>query len=148
EAKVQEVAAILGLSAHLDRRPAQLSGGQRQRVAMGRAMVREPSVYLMDEPLSNLDAKLRSGMRAALAKLHQRLGVTTIFVTHDQVEATTLGHRVAVLTDASLQQCSTPKDLYDNPVNAFVAAFIGTPSMNLLHARKEGGDVIAGELRV
>ena len=146
--RVEEVAQILGLTAYLDRRPGQLSGGQRQRVAMGRAMVREPSVYLMDEPLSNLDAKLRGGMRAELAKLHQRLGVTTIYVTHDQVEATTLGDRVAVLTDAALQQCSTPKVLYDHPVNVFVASFIGTPSMNLLRARRDGEDVIAGELRV
>ena len=130
----RRVADILGLEHLLDRRPAALSGGQRQRVAMGRAIVREPRVFLMDEPLSNLDAKLRVTMRAQLSLLHQRLGVTTVYVTHDQVEAMTLGQRVAVLRDGVLQQCDTPQDLFHEPVNLFVAAFIGSPSMNFVHA--------------
>src|SRR5438552_9488877 len=129
--RVQEVAALLGLEEMLDRRPRALSGGQRQRVAMGRAMVREPVAYLMDEPLSNLDAKLRVGMRAELSRLHDRLGTTTVYVTHDQVEAMTLGQRVAVLRDGYLQQVDTPQNLYRNPSNLFVAAFIGSPSINL-----------------
>lgn len=145
ELRVQEIAKILGLEDLLDRRPGALSGGQRQRVAMGRAMAREPRVYLMDEPLSNLDAKLRVGMRASLAKLHDRLGVTTVYVTHDQVEATTLGQRVAVLCDARLQQCDTPQRLYDAPVNLFVASFIGSPAMNLAEAQILDGAAHFGE---
>jgi multiple sugar transport system ATP-binding protein len=132
--RVDAVAEVLGLEHLLDRRPAALSGGQRQRVAMGRAIVREPRVFLMDEPLSNLDAKLRVSMRAQLSLLHQRLGVTTVYVTHDQVEAMTLGQRVTVLRDGVIQQCDTPQRLYRNPVNLFVAAFIGSPSMNFVHA--------------
>ena len=133
--RVLEVARILGLEGLLDRKPAALSGGQRQRVAMGRAMVREPVAFLMDEPLSNLDAKLRVQMRAQLAQLHERLGTTTVYVTHDQVEAMTLGERVAVLRDGVLQQVDTPQALYAHPGNLFVAAFIGSPPMNLVDAR-------------
>jgi multiple sugar transport system ATP-binding protein len=133
--RVAEVADILGLEHLLSRRPGALSGGQRQRVAMGRAIVREPRVFLMDEPLSNLDAKLRVSMRAQLSLLHQRLGVTTVYVTHDQVEAMTLGQRVAVLRDGMLQQYDTPQVLFRHPVNLFVAAFIGSPSMNFVHAK-------------
>ncbi|HZQ65963.1 MAG TPA: sn-glycerol-3-phosphate ABC transporter ATP-binding protein UgpC [Gaiellaceae bacterium] len=132
--RVEEVARMLGLEQLLDRRPSALSGGQRQRVAMGRAIVREPAAFLMDEPLSNLDAKLRVDMRASLARLHERLGVTTVYVTHDQVEAMTLGQRVAVMRDGRLQQVDTPQQLYLRPVNLFVAAFIGSPSMNLVEA--------------
>jgi multiple sugar transport system ATP-binding protein len=131
EARVQEVARLLGLSDFLARKPAQLSGGQRQRVAMGRAIVRVPSVFLMDEPLSNLDAKLRVQMRADIAALQSDFGVTTVYVTHDQSEAMTLGHRVAVLHDGTLQQCGPPRELYERPVNTFVAGFIGSPAMNL-----------------
>jgi multiple sugar transport system ATP-binding protein len=138
--RVDEVARTLGLEDLLDRRPAALSGGQRQRVAMGRAIVREPRVFLMDEPLSNLDAKLRVSMRAQLSLLHQRLGVTTVYVTHDQVEAMTLGQRVAVLRDGVLQQCATPQDLFRHPVNLFVAAFIGSPAMNFVHAVVTDGE--------
>jgi multiple sugar transport system ATP-binding protein len=137
--RVAEVAKVLGLEELLARRPGQLSGGQRQRVAMGRAMVREPAVFLMDEPLSNLDAKLRVSMRAELKRLHERLGVTTVYVTHDQVEATTLGQRVAVLRDGRLQQCDTPQQLFDHPANLFVAAFIGSPSMNLVEVEIADG---------
>jgi len=133
--RVDEVAKTLGLEELLDRKPSALSGGQRQRVAMGRAIVREPKAFLMDEPLSNLDAKLRVSMRAELAKLHERLGVTTVYVTHDQIEAMTLGQRVAVLRDGLLQQFDTPQTLFRHPVNLFVAAFIGSPSMNLVEAR-------------
>jgi multiple sugar transport system ATP-binding protein len=132
--RVLGVAKTLGLEQMLERRPAELSGGQRQRVAMGRAMVREPRAFLMDEPLSNLDAKLRVQMRAELARLHERLGTTTVYVTHDQVEAMTLGHRVAVLCDGVLQQTDTPQNLYSHPANLFVAAFIGSPPMNLVEA--------------
>jgi len=132
--RVQETAQLLGLAEMLDRRPRALSGGQRQRVAMGRAIVREPRAYLMDEPLSNLDAKLRVGMRAELARLHERLGTTTVYVTHDQVEAMTLGQRVAVMRDGQIQQVDEPHALYRDPVNLFVAAFIGSPSMNLVEA--------------
>jgi multiple sugar transport system ATP-binding protein len=139
--RVAEVAATLGLEELLDRKPAKLSGGQRQRVAMGRAIVREPQAFLMDEPLSNLDAKLRVSMRAELAKLHERLGVTTVYVTHDQVEAMTLGQRVAVLRGGVLQQCDTPHNLFHRPVNLFVAAFIGSPSMNLVDARVARGAI-------
>ncbi|MBY8850401.1 ATP-binding cassette domain-containing protein, partial [Saccharothrix sp. MB29] len=129
--KVAEAAKMLDLTKYLDRKPKALSGGQRQRVAMGRAIVREPSVFLMDEPLSNLDAKLRVETRANIAALQARLGTTTIYVTHDQVEAMTMGHRVAVLKDGLLQQCDTPRALYDKPANAFVAGFMGSPAMNL-----------------
>src|SRR5512133_1884824 len=129
--KVSGVAEVLALLDYLARKPADLSGGQRQRVAIGRAMVRQPQAFLMDEPLSNLDAKLRVGMRAELARLHDRLGVTTIYVTHDQVEAMTLGDRVAVLRDGTVQQCDTPEKLFEEPANVFVAAFIGSPAMNL-----------------
>ncbi|MFY9930871.1 MAG: sn-glycerol-3-phosphate ABC transporter ATP-binding protein UgpC [Streptosporangiaceae bacterium] len=133
-AKVNEAAEILGLTDWLDRKPGQLSGGQRQRVAMGRAIVREPSVFLMDEPLSNLDAKLRVQMRAEVARIQRRIGVATIYVTHDQVEAMTMGDRVTVLRDGVLQQVDTPQNLYDNPDNIFVAAFIGSPAQNLYDA--------------
>ncbi len=132
ERRVRDVAELLELTEYLGRKPGQLSGGQRQRVAMGRAIVREPSVFLMDEPLSNLDAKLRVQMRADIAALQSRLGVTTVYVTHDQAEAMTLGHRVAVLKDGRLQQCDVPRTLYERPMNTFVAGFIGSPSMNLL----------------
>ena len=131
---MREVAELLGLTDLLERKPGQLSGGQRQRVAMGRAIVRSPSVFLMDEPLSNLDAKLRVQMRADIAGLQARLGVTMVYVTHDQSEAMTLGHRVAVLCDGRLQQCDAPRALYDRPVNTFVAGFIGSPAMNLCAA--------------
>jgi multiple sugar transport system ATP-binding protein len=131
EARVRHVAEMLGLAELLHRKPSQLSGGQRQRVAMGRAIVRRPSVFLMDEPLSNLDAKLRVQMRADIASLQSELGVTTVYVTHDQAEAMTLGHRVAALKDGRLQQCDTPRALYDTPTNTFVAGFIGSPAMNL-----------------
>ena len=133
-AKVKNAAEILGLTDWLDRKPGQLSGGQRQRVAMGRAIVREPSVFLMDEPLSNLDAKLRVQMRAEVARIQRRIGVATIYVTHDQVEAMTMGDRVTVLRAGLLQQCDTPQNLYDNPDNIFVAAFIGSPAQNLYDA--------------
>src|SRR5207245_702560 len=125
ERRVREVAELLELTGYLERKPGQLSGGQRQRVAMGRAIVREPSVFLMDEPLSNLDAKLRVQMRADIAALQARLGATTVYVTHDQAEAMTLGHRVAVLSNGRLQQCDTPRALYDRPANTFVAGFVG-----------------------
>jgi multiple sugar transport system ATP-binding protein len=139
--RVLEVARILGLESLLSRKPAALSGGQRQRVAMGRAMVREPVAFLMDEPLSNLDAKLRVQMRAQLAQLHERLGTTTVYVTHDQVEAMTLGERVAVLRDGVLQQVDTPQNLYAHPANLFVATFIGSPPMNLVEATVSRGTV-------
>jgi multiple sugar transport system ATP-binding protein len=146
--RVQHVARILGLDELLDRKPGELSGGQRQRVAMGRAMVREPQAFLMDEPLSNLDAKLRVSMRGQLARLHERLGVTTVYVTHDQVEAMTLGDRVAVLRSGVLQQCDTPEVLFEHPANLFVAAFIGSPAMNLLHAEVEDGSLRCGSVRL
>jgi multiple sugar transport system ATP-binding protein len=136
--RVQKAADILELTANLDVKPGQLSGGQRQRVAMGRAIVRQPSVFLMDEPLSNLDAKLRVQMRAEIASIQRDLGVTTIYVTHDQIEAMTMGDRVAVLKDGHLQQVDTPQNLYDHPANVFVAAFIGSPSMNLYESTIEG----------
>jgi multiple sugar transport system ATP-binding protein len=132
--RVTDVAGLLGLQDYLQRKPAALSGGQRQRVAMGRAIVREPQAFLMDEPLSNLDAKLRVSMRASLSQLHERLGVTTIYVTHDQVEAMTLGQRVSVMLDGKLQQADTPQSLFNNPVNLFVAGFIGSPAMNFATA--------------
>jgi len=131
DAKVREAARLLDLEPYLDRKPRQLSGGQRQRVAMGRAIVREPSVFLMDEPLSNLDAKLRVQMRSEVLQVHRRIGAATLYVTHDQTEAMTMGDRVAVLRAGTLQQCSSPRDLYESPVNTFVATFIGSPSMNL-----------------
>jgi multiple sugar transport system ATP-binding protein len=137
-ARVVQVATVLGLDKLLDRKPAALSGGQRQRVAMGRAMVREPRAFLMDEPLSNLDAKLRVQMRGELARIRDRLRTTTLYVTHDQVEAMTLGNRVAVLRDGILQQVDTPQVLFDHPANLFVAAFIGSPSMNLVEATVDG----------
>jgi multiple sugar transport system ATP-binding protein len=143
--RVREISSILSLDELLKRRPAQLSGGQRQRVAMGRALVREPKAFLLDEPLSNLDAKLRVQMRAELKRLHQRLSITTVYVTHDQVEAMTMGHRVAVLSGGRLQQCASPRELYDNPVNQFVAGFIGSPAMNLQTAPlTDGGARLAG----
>jgi multiple sugar transport system ATP-binding protein len=137
--RVEEAARILDLEEHLDRKPANLSGGQRQRVAMGRAIVRSPKAFLMDEPLSNLDAKLRVQMRAEVAQLQRRLGTTTIYVTHDQVEAMTLGHRVAVMRGGIIQQVDTPKMLFERPINVFVAGFIGSPSMNFVRATCEDG---------
>lgn len=142
--RVRAVAGMLGLEELLDRRPGQLSGGQQQRVAMGRAIVREPQAFLMDEPLSNLDAKLRVSMRTSLQQLHKRLGTTTVYVTHDQVEAMTLGQRVAVMRDGKVQQVAAPQKLYDSPANSFVAAFIGSPSMNLVKARLAGDSVSFG----
>jgi multiple sugar transport system ATP-binding protein len=142
--RVREVAKLLDLEPYLDRKPRNLSGGQRQRVAMGRAIVRQPQVYLMDEPLSNLDAKLRVQTRAELVELQQRLAVTTVYVTHDQVEAMTMGHRVAVLRDGSLQQCDAPSTLYHEPANLFVAGFIGSPAMNMLPVTFDGSVKIAG----
>jgi len=146
--RVEEVASLLGLSELLERRPAQLSGGQRQRVAMGRAIAREPQVFLMDEPLSNLDAKLRVSMRTSLAQLHARLGVTTVYVTHDQVEAMTLGQRVAVMRDGRILQVDTPQRLYERPANLFVAGFIGSPAMNLVDASVVGDEIAFGQFRV
>jgi len=138
--RVEEAARILGLSGELKRKPAQLSGGQRQRVAMGRAIVRDPQVFLMDEPLSNLDAKLRVQMRAEIARIQRELGATTIYVTHDQIEAMTMGDRVAVLRKGELQQVDPPQRLYERPANLFVASFIGSPEMNLVEARLERAD--------
>jgi multiple sugar transport system ATP-binding protein len=145
DALVKEAAAVLGIEKLLERRPKELSGGQRQRVALGRAIVRKPSVFLFDEPLSNLDAKLRVQMRAEIKKLQNRLGVTTVYVTHDQVEAMTMGSRIAVMKDGYLQQVGTPIDVYDRPMNIFVAQFIGTPPMNfLLGSLTGGGKLITG----
>jgi multiple sugar transport system ATP-binding protein len=146
--RVDEVGRMLGLEDLMRRRPGQLSGGQRQRVAMGRALVREPEVFLLDEPLSNLDAKLRVEMRSELKRLHHRVGVTTVYVTHDQVEAITLGDRIAVLSDGVLQQVGPPQDVYDHPANVFVAGFIGSPAMNLLTGRARGGRVVVGEVEL
>jgi multiple sugar transport system ATP-binding protein len=146
--RVDDVAKLLGLQELLDRRPGQLSGGQQQRVAMGRAIIREPAAFLMDEPLSNLDAKLRVGMRTSLQQLHSRLGTTTVYVTHDQVEAMTLGHRVAVMRDGVLQQVDAPQRLYEQPANVFVAAFIGSPSMNLMSGEIAGDTVTVGSLSI
>jgi multiple sugar transport system ATP-binding protein len=146
--RVTDVAALLGLQDLLDRKPAHLSGGQRQRVAMGRAIIREPKAYLMDEPLSNLDAKLRVGMRASLAQLHARLSVTSIYVTHDQTEAMTLGQRVAVMRDGRIVQVDVPQRLYESPRDLFVAAFIGSPSMNLVEATVEADTIAFGQFRV
>ncbi len=140
-ARVEEVAELLDLTDYLDRKPKALSGGQRQRVAMGRAIVREPQVFLMDEPLSNLDAKLRVQTRTQIASLQRRLGVTTVYVTHDQTEALTMGDRIAVLKDGKLQQVGTPRELYGAPKNVFVAGFIGSPAMNLLPATLSAGGV-------
>ena len=147
--RVDEAAGILGLEKFLDRKPKALSGGQRQRVALGRAIVREPAVFLMDEPLSNLDAKLRVQTRAEIARLHQRLGTTTVYVTHDQVEAMTMGDRIAVMRDGLLQQVGSPQDLYDHPQNIFVAGFIGSPSMNFATAKAtEGQELMLGNARL
>ena len=146
--RVSEAAKLLDLEPYLERKPKALSGGQRQRVAMGRAIVREPQVFLMDEPLSNLDAKLRVATRTQIAALQRRLGITTVYVTHDQVEAMTMGDRVAVLKDGLLQQVDTPRNLYDNPANAFVAGFIGSPAMNLLIAPVSGGKAKLGNLEL
>jgi multiple sugar transport system ATP-binding protein len=146
--RVEEAAKLLGLEQLLDRRPRALSGGQMQRVAMGRAIVREPKAFLMDEPLSNLDAKLRVSMRTSLQQLHQRIGVTTVYVTHDQVEAMTLGDRVAVMRDGRVQQVDVPAKLYDEPANLFVAAFIGSPAMNLVQATLTGDTLQIGSLTI
>src|SRR5215216_2416047 len=150
--RVAEAAHILGLEEFLERKPRNLSGGQRQRVAMGRAIVREPSAFLMDEPLSNLDAKLRVQMRAEIARIQRDLGTTTIYVTHDQIEAMTMGHRVAVMRKGELQQVDDPQVLYDHPVNLFVGGFIGSPAMNMLQARLEGENgtvsAVVGEQRI
>ncbi|HVQ87411.1 MAG TPA: sn-glycerol-3-phosphate ABC transporter ATP-binding protein UgpC [Actinomycetes bacterium] len=145
--RVQDAAKLLDLEPYLDRKPKSLSGGQRQRVAMGRAIVREPQVFLMDEPLSNLDAKLRVQTRTQIASLQRRLGVTTVYVTHDQVEAMTMGDRVAALRDGVLMQCDTPQNLYDRPANVFVAGFIGSPAMNLIDLKLvEGGAMLGDQL--
>jgi multiple sugar transport system ATP-binding protein len=146
--RVEEAAHLLGLEQLLERRPKALSGGQMQRVAMGRAIVREPAAFLMDEPLSNLDAKLRVGMRTSLQQLHGRLGTTTVYVTHDQVEAMTLGQRVAVMRDGRIQQVDVPQRLYEEPANVFVAAFIGSPAMNLVNGIVEGDELAIGSLRL
>jgi multiple sugar transport system ATP-binding protein len=146
--RVADVATLLGLENLLDRKPAHLSGGQRQRVAMGRAIIREPVAFLMDEPLSNLDAKLRVGMRASLAQLHARLSVTSVYVTHDQTEAMTLGHRVAVMRDGRVVQVNVPQRLYESPNDLFVAAFIGSPSMNLVEATVVNDTIVFGQFRV
>jgi multiple sugar transport system ATP-binding protein len=146
--RVREVSSLLTLDHLLDRKPAQLSGGQRQRVAMGRALARSPRVYLLDEPLSNLDAQLRTQLRADLKQLHQRLSTTTIYVTHDQVEAMTLGDRIAVMSDGKLLQLGTPQEIYRRPANVFVAAFIGSPPMNLLSGSAADGRVVAGDLQL
>jgi multiple sugar transport system ATP-binding protein len=148
--KVTEAARILDLTEHLDRKPANLSGGQRQRVAMGRAIVRNPKAFLMDEPLSNLDAKLRVQMRTEVARIQTRLGTTTVYVTHDQTEAMTLGDRVAVMRSGVLQQVGPPSELYDNPLNLFVAGFIGSPAMNFMPAKLQGDTVQLpiGEVRL
>jgi multiple sugar transport system ATP-binding protein len=152
EKRVQDAARVLGLEGFLDKKPRALSGGQRQRVAMGRAIVREPSAFLMDEPLSNLDAKLRVQMRAEIAKLQSDLGTTTVYVTHDQIEAMTMGDRVAVMRKGELQQVATPQELYDRPLNLFVGGFIGSPAMNLVEAtleRANGGlAVVAGSQKI
>src|SRR5215470_8466833 len=144
--RVAEISSILGLDELLKRRPAQLSGGQRQRVAMGRALVREPAVFLLDEPLSNLDAKLRVQMRAELKRLHQKLGITTVYVTHDQVESMTLADRMVVVSAGKTLQIGPPQEIYARPLNLFVAGFIGSPAMNLLRGKAAGSRVMAGEL--
>ena len=141
EKRIEDVAQVLGMTDLLDRRPSQLSGGQRQRVAIGRAMVRDPQVFLFDEPLSNLDAQLRTQMRLEIKKLHQRVGTTIIFVTHDQVEAMTLADRIVIMKDGNIQQVGTPSEVYQCPANMFVARFIGAPSMNMLAGRRVGGGI-------
>ncbi|OSP55768.1 ABC transporter ATP-binding protein [Pseudoruegeria sp. SK021] len=146
--RVDWAAGILGLAEYLGRRPGQLSGGQRQRVAMGRAIVRNPKVFLFDEPLSNLDAKLRVVMRGEIKALHQKLKTTTLYVTHDQVEAMTMADKIVVLNGGHIEQIGTPLDLYDNPVNQFVAAFIGSPSMNFIKGRVDGDHFVAGDARL
>jgi len=148
EQRVKEAAKILDLTEYLQRKPKALSGGQRQRVAMGRAIVRQPRVFLMDEPLSNLDAKLRVQTRTQIASLQRRLGVTTVYVTHDQTEALTMGDRIAVLKDGILQQVGTPREMYDTPANVFVAGFIGSPAMNLGDFRVDNGQAVLGEAHV
>ncbi|WP_043497111.1 ABC transporter ATP-binding protein [Georgenia sp. SUBG003] len=148
EQRVKEAAKILDLTEYLQRKPKALSGGQRQRVAMGRAIVRQPRVFLMDEPLSNLDAKLRVQTRTQIASLQRRLGVTTVYVTHDQTEALTMGDRIAVLKDGLLQQVGTPREMYDTPANVFVAGFIGSPAMNLGDFRVDNGQAVLGEAHV
>ncbi|MGY6694822.1 MAG: ABC transporter ATP-binding protein [Roseinatronobacter sp.] len=146
EKRIEEVAGILSMTEYLDRKPAQLSGGQRQRVAIGRAMVRDPSVFLFDEPLSNLDAQLRTQMRLEIKKLHQRVGTTIVFVTHDQVEAMTMADRIVIMKDGHIQQIGTPAEVFHKPANTFVAQFIGAPSMNMLDARWQGGALhVAGQ---
>jgi multiple sugar transport system ATP-binding protein len=139
EAALKRVAALLQIEHLLDRKPAQLSGGQRQRVAIGRALVREPKVFLFDEPLSNLDAKLRAEMRTEIKKLHQRLGTTIVYVTHDQIEAMTLASRIAIMRDGVVQQFAAPEEIYERPANIYVASFVGSPAMNFLHGRLEAG---------
>ena len=141
--RIAEVAAMLQITHLLDRRPSQLSGGQRQRVAMGRALARQPQLFLFDEPLSNLDAKLRVEMRAEIKRLHQASGITSVYVTHDQIEAMTLGSRIAVMKDGVLQQLGTPNDIYNRPANTYVATFIGSPTMNLLNGRSLGAQGLA-----
>ncbi|CAM4063658.1 ABC transporter ATP-binding protein [Lederbergia lenta] len=149
EKRVQDAAKILGLENFLDRKPKALSGGQRQRVALGRAIVRDAKVFLMDEPLSNLDAKLRVQMRAEIAKLHQRLQTTTVYVTHDQTEAMTMASRIVVMKDGIIQQVGTPKEVYDNPENIFVGGFIGSPAMNFFHGKlEEDGFLLENEFKV
>ncbi|WP_059102826.1 ABC transporter ATP-binding protein [Shouchella shacheensis] len=148
KARVDNAAKILGLEEMLDRKPKAMSGGQRQRVALGRAIVRDPQVFLMDEPLSNLDAKLRVQMRAEITKLHKRLQTTTIYVTHDQTEAMTMATRIVIMKDGFIQQIGTPKDVYDNPENVFVGGFIGSPSMNFLSGRLDGSDFVMNDVRV
>ncbi|HMS54920.1 MAG TPA: ABC transporter ATP-binding protein [Fimbriimonadaceae bacterium] len=146
--RVREVAGMLGIEKLLDRKPKELSGGQRQRVALGRAIVRKPKVFLMDEPLSNLDAKLRIQTRAELIRLHRNLGVTTIYVTHDQVEAMTMGQRIAIMRDGVLQQCDEPETVYNQPANKFVAGFIGAPPMNFIEGTLNGGEVDLGAFKI
>lgn len=147
--KVKEAAEILGLDTYLDRKPAALSGGERQRVALGRAIVRDADVFLMDEPLSNLDAKLRVAMRAEITKLHQRLNTTTIYVTHDQTEAMTMADRIVIMKDGFVQQIDTPKNVYNNPANMFVASFIGAPAMNFFNVKIEDGYIVGdGDLKL
>ena len=148
DARVREAAGILGLDRYLDRKPKALSGGQRQRVALGRAIVREPKVFLMDEPLSNLDAKLRVQTRAELVELQRRLAATIVYVTHDQVEAMTMGDRIAVMKDGLLQQVGTPEELYLHPANLFVAGFIGSPAMNFVTVKTAGGEVMMGNSKL
>ncbi|MFQ6552501.1 ABC transporter ATP-binding protein [Aestuariibius insulae] len=148
EEKIREVATLLQIDHLLNRRPSQLSGGQRQRVAMGRALVRDPALFLFDEPLSNLDAKLRVEMRAEIKRLHKRVGASIVYVTHDQIEAMTLASRIMVLKDGHIQQIGTPQEIYDRPANTFVADFMGSPPMNLIPARVAGGEVQVGDVRL